>query len=110
DDESHHGASPWCLPFGSGNPDRHGYIIAERRTWRACRGGAAPAFCSALLQQADTGIRPRVELGRTRESLEGCAADISVRSAEGQKRQCSRQAEHLRLASESGYRFLVSAP
>ena len=26
-----HGALPWCLPFGSGNPDRHGLIIAEMR-------------------------------------------------------------------------------
>ena len=27
-DEPDHGASPWYLPFGSGNPDRHGFIIA----------------------------------------------------------------------------------
>ena len=30
-----HGALPWYLPFGSGNPDRHGLIIAEMRD--ACR-------------------------------------------------------------------------
>src|SRR6478752_1736647 len=30
-DEPDHGASPWCLPFGSGDPDRHGMIIAETR-------------------------------------------------------------------------------
>ena len=34
-DEPDHGALPWCLPFGSGNPDRHGLIIAEMRD--ACR-------------------------------------------------------------------------
>jgi len=26
-----HGALPWYLPFGSGNPDRHGFIIAGMR-------------------------------------------------------------------------------
>ncbi|XIA65112.1 hypothetical protein ACFIOY_01215 [Bradyrhizobium sp. TZ2] len=26
-----HGALPWCLPFGSGNPDRHDLIIAEMK-------------------------------------------------------------------------------
>src|SRR3979490_2576955 len=30
-----HGASPWHLPFGSGNPDRHGLMIAEMRDF--CR-------------------------------------------------------------------------
>src|SRR5437879_2904368 len=30
-DDPDHGASPWCLPFGSGDPDRHGKIIAETR-------------------------------------------------------------------------------
>ena len=30
-----HGALPWYLPFGSGNPDRHGLIIAEMSD--ACR-------------------------------------------------------------------------
>ena len=70
DDESHHGASPWCLPFGSGNPDGHSGIIAERQTWRACRGGAASAFCSPSYNR-----RMRAsgcaELGRTREFLGG---------------------------------------
>src|SRR5216684_2808278 len=28
-DEPDHGALPWHLPFGSGDPDRHGIIIAE---------------------------------------------------------------------------------
>jgi hypothetical protein len=34
-DEPDHGALPWYLPFGSGNPDRHGLIIAEK--WDAYR-------------------------------------------------------------------------
>ena len=34
-DEPDHGALPWYLPSGSGNPDRHGLIIAEMRD--ACR-------------------------------------------------------------------------
>ncbi len=34
-DEPDHGVLPWYLPFGSGNPDRHGSIIAEMKD--ACR-------------------------------------------------------------------------
>src|SRR5207237_5143292 len=34
-DEPDHGTLPWYLPFGSGNSDRHGVIIAEMKD--ACR-------------------------------------------------------------------------
>ena len=34
-DEAGQGASPWWFPFGSGNPDRHGVMIAEME--EACR-------------------------------------------------------------------------
>src|SRR5258706_1269728 len=37
-DEPDQGASPWCLPAGSGDPDRHSLIIAETRdTYRFIR-------------------------------------------------------------------------
>src|SRR6202011_4347877 len=34
-DDDGQGTSPWWFPFGSGNPDRHGLIIAEIKD--ACR-------------------------------------------------------------------------
>src|SRR5713226_4953098 len=34
-DEPDHGVLPWCLPSGSGDPDRHGLMIAEMRTLAA---------------------------------------------------------------------------
>src|SRR6202030_771458 len=38
-DQPDHVASPWSLPFGSGNPDRHGLMIAEMRdAYRLIRG------------------------------------------------------------------------
>jgi len=38
-DDPHHGVSPWRPPFGSGDPDRHGLMIAEARaTHRLIRG------------------------------------------------------------------------
>ena len=30
-DEPDHGPLPWYVPFGSGNPDCHGLIIAEMK-------------------------------------------------------------------------------
>jgi hypothetical protein len=30
-DDPHHGVSSWRPPFGSGDPDRHGLMIAEAR-------------------------------------------------------------------------------
>src|SRR5260370_13951928 len=44
-DEPYHGVLPWCLPFGSGNPYRHGMMISEMRDLAApalsklCQGG-----------------------------------------------------------------------
>ena len=48
-DEPDHGALPWCLPSGSGNPDRHGLMIAEMRdacrliSWSGLRGKVGQA-------------------------------------------------------------------
>ena len=54
-DEPDHGALPWCLPFGSGNPDRHGLIIAEMRdACRLIRGRDCPA------KAGDAGARSSV--------------------------------------------------
>src|SRR5882724_9201236 len=50
-----HGTLPWHLPFGSGNPDRHGLIIAEMRdACRLIRGSGLP------VKAGDAGARSSV--------------------------------------------------
>jgi len=57
-DELVHGASPWCLPFGSGNPDRHGLIIADISV--ACR-----LIATMLTTSSCSSSMPRRVTGRT---------------------------------------------
>src|SRR5882672_6687259 len=54
-DEPDHGTLPWYVPFGSGNPDRHGLIIAEMRdACRLIRGSGLP------VKAGDAGARSSV--------------------------------------------------
>src|SRR6266702_1905383 len=57
--EPDHGTLPWYLPFGSGNPDRHGLIIAEMRDVRRLIRGrdCASRRAAQVLETASPGPR-----------------------------------------------------
>jgi hypothetical protein len=66
DGEPDHGTLPWCLRFGSGNPDRHGLIIAEMRdACRLIRGRDCAAKGDADARSSVAGTARRVKLFRT---------------------------------------------